>query len=230
MLRGIGRGGNRPGTPACLGALTAALLLAGCNGVVSARPWFGDADSIGAPRLREGVWRVVPQPGRPCPVDEGRPLETWPDCAIGSTNPRSRPSAASRPMMGASFRAGGSPGPGMCPSSRPVRRSVPRVNRGHGVRMPAVKRSSAADTAGSAPGSTATTEPGGPRACTPRIPGISPYRPPGRGPSPSLSVVCSDIHRQQHPMTALGRYVRILNQYPAAHLHHRSASNPPSPP
>jgi len=84
VLRGIGRGGNRPGTPACLGALTAALLLAGCNGVVSARPWFGDADSIGAPRLREGVWRVVPQPGRrPCPVDEGRPLETWPDCAIG---------------------------------------------------------------------------------------------------------------------------------------------------
>ena len=57
--------------------------LVACTGVASTTPWFGAADAAGAPRLREGVWRIAQPDDKPCAVDETRPLETWPDCAMG---------------------------------------------------------------------------------------------------------------------------------------------------
>lgn len=67
----------------CLVVALAAQLLVACTGVVSAKPWFGPADDAGAPRLSEGVWRVAQPADKPCAVDETRPLDSWPDCAMG---------------------------------------------------------------------------------------------------------------------------------------------------
>jgi hypothetical protein len=68
---------------ACVVVLATMQLLAGCNSVVSSTPWFGLTDAVGAPRLRDGVWRLQDPPDKPCDVDERRPLATWPDCAMG---------------------------------------------------------------------------------------------------------------------------------------------------
>ena len=67
----------------CLVMTLAAQVLVACTGVASTTPWFGPADSAGAPRLREGVWRIAQPADKPCAVDETRPLENWPDCAMG---------------------------------------------------------------------------------------------------------------------------------------------------
>jgi hypothetical protein len=63
------------------GALVLASLLAGCNVVVSDRPWFTATGATGAPKLREGVWLGSSSFSTPCAVDERRPIEAWPDCA-----------------------------------------------------------------------------------------------------------------------------------------------------
>jgi hypothetical protein len=60
-------------------ALLAASALAGCNLVLSDQPWFGEADSIGAPTMRDGLWLVAGDPS--CKADETRPIEFWPECA-----------------------------------------------------------------------------------------------------------------------------------------------------
>ncbi len=67
----------------CLVVALATQLLVACTGVVSTTPWFGPADAAGAARLREGVWRLAQPADKPCALDETRPLESWPDCAMG---------------------------------------------------------------------------------------------------------------------------------------------------
>jgi hypothetical protein len=62
-----------------LGALGLAWLLAGCNGVVSSKPWL--TETRDAPRLREGVWFGSSSLSTPCAVDERQPIDAWPDCA-----------------------------------------------------------------------------------------------------------------------------------------------------
>jgi hypothetical protein len=69
--------------PVGFGLILATQILAGCSGVVSSDPWFAAADAAGAPRLREGVWRLESDPANACNVHENRPLETWPSCASG---------------------------------------------------------------------------------------------------------------------------------------------------
>lgn len=81
----------------CMAVALAALALAGCNGVVSKTPWFGPADAAGAPRLREGVWRIAQPADKPCAAfDEARPLEAWPDCAMGLAVTRTQIKAVRR--------------------------------------------------------------------------------------------------------------------------------------
>ncbi|HEY3800440.1 MAG TPA: hypothetical protein VGL58_18975 [Caulobacteraceae bacterium] len=65
--------------------LAAALLLSGCTGVISTKPWFTAANAGAAPRLRDGVWGYGPMPRtQPCPtLDETKPVKDWPDCAKG---------------------------------------------------------------------------------------------------------------------------------------------------
>lgn len=61
--------------------LLSALLLSACTNMVrSETPWFGPADSVGAPPLRDGVWGVVDPD---CRFDADLPLERWPACAQG---------------------------------------------------------------------------------------------------------------------------------------------------
>lgn len=63
-----------------LTAAVAPLLgLGGCNNVVSIEPWFSEADTKGAPDLREGLWVMISDD--PCRVNLERPAERWPDCA-----------------------------------------------------------------------------------------------------------------------------------------------------
>ena len=65
-----------------LAALLACLLgLSGCNLVVSAEPWFSEAEAQPGPRLRDGLW-LAAEPD--CRVDEAKPAERWPDCASAS--------------------------------------------------------------------------------------------------------------------------------------------------
>jgi hypothetical protein len=70
-----------PKAAVVLGGLALASLLAGCNVVVSDKPWFTATGAASAPRLREGVWLGSSIFSTPCAVDERRPIEAWPDCA-----------------------------------------------------------------------------------------------------------------------------------------------------
>jgi hypothetical protein len=58
-----------------------ALLLGGCNLVVSETPVFSTADAAGAPSLRPGIW-AAPQPD--CDFKTSDPLDKWPKCAGGA--------------------------------------------------------------------------------------------------------------------------------------------------
>jgi len=60
-------------------AVSAALLLCGCNWVVTKAPLFGPADQAGAPHLRSGVWSAGSSSD--CTFDERKPISEWPDCA-----------------------------------------------------------------------------------------------------------------------------------------------------
>jgi len=57
-----------------------ALLLAGCNMVVTPAPLLTVADQAGGAPLRPGVWRVE-KPD--CDVDEAEPMADWPKCSMG---------------------------------------------------------------------------------------------------------------------------------------------------
>jgi hypothetical protein len=81
LLEAYRKQGGRP-PPVGL-VLVLALVLAGCTGVVSSNPWFTATDAAGAPRLRDGVWRLESSQASACDVHENRPLETWPSCASG---------------------------------------------------------------------------------------------------------------------------------------------------
>src|SRR6185312_15724277 len=58
--------------------VAAALLLGGCNVVVSKTPVFAAADSAGAPAFRPGLW-LAEKGG--CKVEEAQPVAKWPECA-----------------------------------------------------------------------------------------------------------------------------------------------------
>ncbi|KQW83120.1 hypothetical protein [Brevundimonas sp. Root1279] len=59
--------------------LVSFVLLGACTNMVrSETPWFGPADAIGAPALRDGVWAAVDPE---CAFDTHLALEEWPDCA-----------------------------------------------------------------------------------------------------------------------------------------------------
>lgn len=60
-------------------ALLAGFALVSCNLVLSDQPWFGEADSIGAPAMRDGLWLIAGDPS--CKADDARPIEFWPECA-----------------------------------------------------------------------------------------------------------------------------------------------------
>jgi hypothetical protein len=64
-----------------LAVLAVALLLGGCNVVVTEKPLLTAADERGAPPLRPGLWRMEDPK---CPVDEALPLDQWPECAGGA--------------------------------------------------------------------------------------------------------------------------------------------------
>jgi hypothetical protein len=64
---------------ACIGIGLA--LLSACNVVLTKTPLFTQADAVGAPQLRPGVWLFFQQPD--CKVDESKPFTEWPDCAGG---------------------------------------------------------------------------------------------------------------------------------------------------
>lgn len=59
-------------------AVVVLLGLSGCNNVVSNEPWFTDADTLGAPELRDGLWVTISEDD--CRVKLERPAERWPDC------------------------------------------------------------------------------------------------------------------------------------------------------
>ncbi len=61
-----------------LAALGVALLLGGCNIVVSKTPVFFAADGAGAPVLKTGLWLGEKDD---CKFDETQALAKWPDCA-----------------------------------------------------------------------------------------------------------------------------------------------------
>jgi hypothetical protein len=61
--------------------LAAALMLGGCNLVVSQTPVFSTADAAGAPPFKPGFW-ASPDPG--CDFKESAPADAWPKCANGS--------------------------------------------------------------------------------------------------------------------------------------------------
>lgn len=60
--------------------LIALVSLGGCNMVMSEEPWFTEADAVGAPHLRDGLW--ISTNSEDCPVDKAQPPEQWPECAI----------------------------------------------------------------------------------------------------------------------------------------------------
>jgi hypothetical protein len=59
----------------------AALMLAGCNLVVTPSPLFSIADQGAAPQPRLGVWRADKKAD--CAVDPSRSVAEWPACAGG---------------------------------------------------------------------------------------------------------------------------------------------------
>lgn len=61
--------------------ICAALLLSGCNMVVTGTPVFDKADAAGAAPLKPGVWSAPTDPS--CKFDETAPVDTWPECANG---------------------------------------------------------------------------------------------------------------------------------------------------
>jgi hypothetical protein len=61
--------------------VAAALMLGGCNLVVSQTPVFRAADAAGAPPFKPGLWA---SPGPGCTFDESTPFDAWPKCANGS--------------------------------------------------------------------------------------------------------------------------------------------------
>jgi hypothetical protein len=61
--------------------IAAALMLGGCNLVVSQTPVFQAADASGAPPFKPGLW-ASPDPG--CDFKESAPFDAWPKCANGS--------------------------------------------------------------------------------------------------------------------------------------------------
>lgn len=56
--------------------LAGAVMLGGCNMVVSERPWF---DAPSGPQLKDGIWAIVDMDE--CAVDPAAALVDWPDCA-----------------------------------------------------------------------------------------------------------------------------------------------------
>jgi hypothetical protein len=66
----------RAGLTAVLFAL-AALMLGGCNLVMSSTPMFTAQDAQGAPPMRPGIW-VSPEGD--CKFDEAQPVKSWPKC------------------------------------------------------------------------------------------------------------------------------------------------------
>ena len=56
----------------------AAMLLAGCNMVVSESPWFA-ADEAARPGLKEGLWANLK--GADCRFDPAQAIQDWPKCA-----------------------------------------------------------------------------------------------------------------------------------------------------
>ena len=61
--------------------VAAAVMLGGCNLVVTPSPLFSAADQAPGALPRPGVWRAVQKPD--CAVDPEKPLGEWPECAGG---------------------------------------------------------------------------------------------------------------------------------------------------
>jgi hypothetical protein len=61
--------------------VAAALMLGGCNLVVTPRPLFSAADQAPGALPRSGVWRTAAKPD--CAFDPAKPLGEWPECAGG---------------------------------------------------------------------------------------------------------------------------------------------------
>ena len=59
--------------------LCVVLLLGGCNRVITDTPLFTASEAPDAPRLREGLWVMLPDDD--CRVDTRRPAHRWPGCA-----------------------------------------------------------------------------------------------------------------------------------------------------
>jgi hypothetical protein len=62
-------------------AMTSCVLLGACNVVLTKAPLFTQADAVGAPQLRSGVWLIFEKPD--CQVDTTKSFVDWPDCAGG---------------------------------------------------------------------------------------------------------------------------------------------------
>lgn len=63
--------------PLQIAILSGAVLLGGCNLVISEQPWFTEGQA--GPRLRPGVWVNLDPAG--CTFDFAQPVENWPECA-----------------------------------------------------------------------------------------------------------------------------------------------------
>ena len=61
--------------------VAAALMLGGCNLVVTPSPLFSAADQAPGALPRPGVWRTAEKPD--CAFDPEKPLGEWPECAGG---------------------------------------------------------------------------------------------------------------------------------------------------
>lgn len=58
--------------------IAAALLLSGCNMVMSQQPWFASGDAA-QPGMKDGLW--VNLKGVDCKFDPAEAIQDWPDCA-----------------------------------------------------------------------------------------------------------------------------------------------------
>ncbi|MBX7248115.1 MAG: hypothetical protein K1X35_03595 [Caulobacteraceae bacterium] len=67
--------------------VVAALMLGGCNLVVSEHPMFAARDAVGSTQFRPGVW-ASRKPD--CAFDAAKPLKDWPECAGGGVLTRDR--------------------------------------------------------------------------------------------------------------------------------------------
>lgn len=54
-------------------------LLAGCNMVVSEKPWFAADSQRAVPQLKPGLWASLDD--ETCALDIAAPVENWPECA-----------------------------------------------------------------------------------------------------------------------------------------------------